>query len=150
MQLVIRLGFHSSEIKDVDHDALWLALLKESDVARNAIKHLAIATPAATNMGFVGGDSGRQDAAWAGWNSSGKGYKGSGTASMEGTDRDLVPKWDIQEPDGVKLYKALFLGTNGRSLANQLTKDQICSSQGFDLIVGAIRHHFRSYLEAEL
>ena len=28
-------------------------------------------------------------------------------------------------------------------------EDQICSSQGFGLIVGAIRHHFRSYLEAE-
>ena len=27
--------------------------------------------------------------------------------------------------------------------------DQICPSQGFDLVVGAIRHHFRSYLEAE-
>ena len=28
-------------------------------------------------------------------------------------------------------------------------EDQICSGQGFDLIIGAIRHHFRSYLEAE-
>ena len=27
--------------------------------------------------------------------------------------------------------------------------DQICSGQGVDLIIGAIRHHFRSYLEAE-
>ena len=50
---------------------------------------------------------------------------------------------------GVKLYKALLLGTIGWSLADQFSEDQICSSQGFDLIIGAIRHHFRSYLEAE-
>ena len=50
---------------------------------------------------------------------------------------------------GVKLYKALPLGTKGRSLADQFSEDQICSGQGFDLIIGAIRHHFRSYLEAE-
>ena len=48
-----------------------------------------------------------------------------------------------------KLYKALPLGTIGRSLADQFSENQICSSQGFDLIIGAIRHHFRSYLEAE-
>ena len=29
------------------------------------------------------------------------------------------------------------------------SEDQICSGQGFDLIIGAIRHHFRSYLESE-
>ena len=29
------------------------------------------------------------------------------------------------------------------------SEDQICSGQGFDLIIGAIRHHFRLYLEAE-
>ena len=50
---------------------------------------------------------------------------------------------------GVKLYKSLPLGTIGRSLADQFSEDQICSGQGFDLIIGAIRHHFRSYLEAE-
>ena len=50
---------------------------------------------------------------------------------------------------GVKLYNALPLGTIGWSLADQFSEDQICSSQGFDLIIGAIRHHFRSYLEAE-
>ena len=50
---------------------------------------------------------------------------------------------------GVKLYKALPLGTVGRSLADQFSEDQICSNQGFDLTIGAIRHHFRSYLEAE-
>ena len=50
---------------------------------------------------------------------------------------------------GVKLYKALLLGTIGRSLADQFSEDQICSGQGFDLIICAIRHHFRSYLEAE-
>ena len=82
-------------------------------------------------------------------------------------------KWDFQEPGArlrpwlrelsfwrhdtstpvhkhcVKLYKALPLGTIGRSLADQFSEDQICSGQGFDLIIGAIRHHFRSYLEAE-
>ena len=41
------------------------------------------------------------------------------------------------------------LGTIGRSLADQFSKDQICSSQCFDLTIGAIHHHFRSYLEAE-
>ena len=50
---------------------------------------------------------------------------------------------------GVKLYKSLPLGTIGRSLADQFWEDLICSGQGFDLIIGAIRHHFRSYLEAE-
>ena len=50
---------------------------------------------------------------------------------------------------GVKLHKALLLGTIGRSLADEFSEDQICSSQGFDLIIGATRHHFRSYLEAE-
>ena len=34
-------------------------------------------------------------------------------------------------------------------LADQFSEDQICSGQGFDLIIGAIRHHFLSYLEAE-
>ena len=93
--------------------------------------------------------------------------------SLEISDRDPIPKWDFQEPgarlrpwlrelsfwrhdtstpvnkQGVKLYKALPFGTIGRSLADQFSEDQICSSQGFDLIIGAIRHHFRSYLEAE-
>ena len=50
---------------------------------------------------------------------------------------------------GVKLCKALPLGTIGRSLADQFSEDQIYSNQGFDLITGAIRHHFRSFLEAE-
>ena len=92
---------------------------------------------------------------------------------MEFSDRDPIPKWDFQEPgarlkpwlrelsfwrhdtstpvnkQGVKLYKALPLGTIGRSLADQFSEDQICSGQGFDLIIGAIRHHFRSNLEAE-
>ena len=49
----------------------------------------------------------------------------------------------------VKLYKTFPLGTVGRSLADQFSEDQICSGQVFDLIIGAIRHHFRSYLEAE-
>ena len=92
---------------------------------------------------------------------------------MEFSDRDPIPKWDFQEPrarlrpwlrelsfwrhdtsipvnkQGVKLYKSLFLGTIGRSLADQFSDDQICPGQGFDLIIGAVRHHFRSYLEAE-
>ena len=92
---------------------------------------------------------------------------------MEFSDRDPTPKWDFQEPGarlkprlrelsfgrhdtstpvhkhGVKLYKALPLGTIGGSLADQFSEDQICSGQGFDLIIGAIRHLFRSYLEAE-
>ena len=92
---------------------------------------------------------------------------------MEFSDRDPIPKWDFQDPgarlrpwlrelsfwrhdtstpvnkQGVKLYKALPLGTIGRSLADQFSEDQICSGHGLDLIIGAIRHHFRSYLEAE-
>ena len=92
---------------------------------------------------------------------------------MEITDRVPVPKWVFQEPgarlkpwlrelsfwrhdtstplrkNGVKLYKSLPLGTVGRSLADQFSEEQFCSSQGFDLIIGAIRNHFRSYLEAE-
>ena len=50
---------------------------------------------------------------------------------------------------GVNLYKSLPLGTIGRSLADQFSEDQICSGQGFDLIISAIRCHFRSFLEAE-
>ena len=123
--------------------------------------------------GFGSGDGGRQDASLTGWNASGKGYQGSVMPFMEIWDRDPIPKWDFQEPgarlrpwsrelsfwrhdtstpankQGVKLYKALHLGTIGRSLADQFSEDQICSGQGFDLIIGAIRHHFRSYLEAE-
>ena len=92
---------------------------------------------------------------------------------MEISDRGPTPKWDFQEPgarlrpcsrelsfwrhdmgtpvnkQGVKLYKSLPLGTICRSLADQFSEDQICSGQGFDLIISAIRHHFRSYLEAE-
>ena len=125
------------------------------------------------HSGFGGGDGGRQDASLTGWNASGKGYKGGVMPFMEFSDRDPIPKWDFQEPGarlrpclrelnfwrhdtsthvnkhGVKLHKALPLGTIGRSLADQFSEDQICSGQGFDLIIGAIRHHFRSYLEAE-
>ena len=83
---------------------------------------------------------------------------------MEFLVRDSIPKWDFQEPrarlkpwlrelsfwrpsipvdkQGVKLYNSLPLGTIGRSLADQVSEDQICSGQGFDLIIGAIRHHF--------
>ena len=50
---------------------------------------------------------------------------------------------------GSNCTKALHLGTIGQSLADKFSEDQICSSQRFDLIIGAIRHHFRSYLEAE-
>ena len=88
------------------------------------------------------GFRGRQD----GWNASGKGYKGNGTPLTEISDRDPVPKWDFQEPgarlkpwlrelsfwrhdtstlvhkQGVKLYKALPLGTIGRSLADNFRR----------------------------
>ena len=127
----------------------------------------------ANALGFGCGDGGRQDASLTGWNASGKGYKGGVMPFMEISDRDPIPKWDFQEPgarlkpwlrelsfwrhdtstpvnkQGVKLYKASLLRTIGRSLADQFSEDQICSGQGFDLIIGAIRHHFRSYLEAE-
>ena len=127
----------------------------------------------ANTPGFGCGESGRQDASLTGWNANGKGYKGGVMQFMEFPDRDPIPKWDFQEPgarlrpwlrelsfwrhdtctpvnkQGVKLYKSLPLGTIGRSLADQFSEDQICSGQGFDLIIGAIRHHFRSYLEAE-
>ena len=92
---------------------------------------------------------------------------------MEISDRDPISKCDFHELGarlrpwlrelsfwrhdtstpvhnyGVKLYNALPLGTIGRSLADQFSEDQICSSQGFDLIIGAIHHHIRPYLEAE-
>ena len=118
----------------------------------------------ANTSGFGCGDGGRLDASLTGWNASGQGCKGGVMPFMEISDRDLIPKWDFQEPgarlrpwlrklsfwrhdtstpvnkQGVKLYKALFLGTIGRSLADQFSEDQICSGQGFDLIIGAIRH----------
>ena len=62
--------------------------------------------------------------------------------------RDMIPAPPLRKR-GVKLYKALPLGTVGRSLADQFSEEQICSDWGFDLIVDAIRHHFRSFLEAE-
>ena len=123
--------------------------------------------------GFGSGDGGRQDASLTGWNACGKGYKGGVMPFMEISDRDPIPKWNFQEPgarlrpwlrelsfwrhdtstpvnkQGVKLYKALPLVTIFRSLADQFSDDQIFSGQGFDLIIAAIRHHFRSYLEAE-
>ena len=127
----------------------------------------------ANTHGFGCGDDGRQDASLTGWNASGKGYEAGVMPFMEFSDRDPIPKWDFQEPSarlrprlrelsfcrhdtstpvnkhGVKLYKALLLGTIGWSLADQFSEDQICSGQGFDLIICAIRYHFRSYLEAE-
>ena len=129
--------------------------------------------PDAITPGFGCGVGGRQDASLTGWNASGNRYKGDVVPFMEFSDRDPIPKWDFQEPgvrlrpwlrelsfwrhdtrtlvnkQGVKLSKALPLGTIGRSLEDQFSEDQICSGQGFDLIIGAIRHHFRSYLEAE-
>ena len=70
-----------------------------------------------------------------------KGYKGGVMPFMEFSDRDPIPKWDFQEPgarlrpdtstpvnkQGVKLDKALPLGTIGRSLADHFSEDQICS-----------------------
>ena len=130
-------------------------------------------TSDANAPGFGGGDGGRQDVSLTGWNASGKGYQGIVMPFMEISDRDPIPKWDFQEPgarlrpwlrelsfgrhdtrtpankQGVKLYKAIAPRNVGRSLADQFSEDQICSGQGFDLIIGAIRHHFRSYLEAE-
>ena len=127
----------------------------------------------ANATGFGRGDGGRQDASWTGWNASGKGYKGGVMPFMEISDRDPISKWDFQEP-GARLrpwlrelsfwrtrhqysceqtrcqtVQSIALGTIGRSLADQFSEDQICSGQGFDLIIGAIRQHFRSYLEAE-
>ena len=107
--------------------------------------------------GFGCGDGGRQNASLTGWNASEKGYKGGVMSFVEFWDRDPIPKWDFQEPgarlkpwlrkfifwrhdtstpvhkQGVKLHKALHLGTIGRGLADQFSEDQICSGQGFDL-----------------
>ena len=87
---------------------------------------------------------------------------------MEITDRDPILSWDFQElvpaedlgfwrhdtstplhKHEVKLYKSFSIGTVCRSSADQFSEEQICSDQGCGLIVGAIRHHFRSYLETE-
>ena len=106
----------------------------------------------ATSTGFVSVDGSRQDNSGTGWNQSGKGCREvdkplwkSRTAirSRSGDTSTLLHK------HGVKLYKALPLGTIGQSLPDQCNEEQICSNKGFDLIVGAIRRHFRPYLEAE-
>ena len=149
--------------------ATWI----DRTTADNVARYVSSPTWDANTPGLGCGDGGRQDASLTGWNASGKGYKGGVMPFMEFSDRDRIPKWDFQEPGaglrpwlrdlnfwrhdtttlvnkhGVKLYRALLLGSIGRSLADQFSEYQICSSQGSDLIIGAIRHHFRSYLEAE-
>ena len=89
----------------------------------------------ANTPGFGCGDSGRQDASLRPW-----------LRELSFWRHDTSIPVNKQ---GVKLYKSLPIGTIGRSLADQFSEDQICSGQGFDLIIAAFRHHFRSYLEAE-
>ena len=48
-----------------------------------------------------------------------------------------------------KIVQGIAPRNNWSELADQFSEYQICSGQGFDLIIGAIRHHFQSYLEAE-
>ena len=93
---------------------------------------------------------------------------------MEFSDRDPIPKWDFQEPGArfeTLVTRAQFLATRYQYSCEQ-TRCQIVQVvapskrlvgvwqinsrrikfarvKGFDLIIGAIRHHFRSYLEAE-
>ena len=43
------------------------------------------------------------------------------------------------------VYKPLTIA----SLADEFSEEQICPDWGFDLIVDAIAHHFRSFVEAE-
>ena len=69
---------------------LSVTVVVNTSVAPRAGGTTTIDAPAptwdATVPGLVGGDGGRQDAAWTGWNPSGKGYKGHDTSTMEITD----------------------------------------------------------------
>ena len=95
--------------------------------------------------GFGYGDGGRQDASFDWMECERKRIHGGVLPFMEFSDRDPIPKWDFQESgarlrpwlrelifwrydtstpvnkQGVKLYKALPLGTIGRSLADQFS-----------------------------
>ena len=102
-------------------------------------------------------------ASLTGWNASGKGYKGGVMPFMEFSDRDPIPKWDFQEPGarlkpwlrelsfwqhdtsiplnrlGVRRYNSLFSEQILGVWQSKVSEHQICSGQGFDLIIGAIR-----------
>ena len=49
----------------------------------------------------------------------------------------------------MKLYQSFKKGTTGRHISRQLTLPQIESEQGFDLLVEAIKDHFKTVMEAE-
>ena len=68
--------------------------------------------------------------------------------------RSTIETWrhDTSTPvskQGVKLQKSIAPRNDWSEFGRSILEDQICSGQGFDLIIGAIRHNFRSYLEAE-
>ena len=56
-----------------------------------------------------------------------------------------MPPWN----QGQKLYKSFKIGSQGRTIANQVPQELIESDKGFDLIVEEIKEHFANYLEAE-
>ena len=56
-----------------------------------------------------------------------------------------VPPWK----QGVKLYQSFKQGSTGRQISRTLTNAQIESEQGFDLLVEAIKDHFKNVMEAE-
>ena len=103
-------------------------------------------------------DGGRQDASWTGWYASGKGYKGGvmlpGTRS---TIETLVTRAQFLatrhqyscEQTRCRIVQGIAPRNDWSEFGISFSEDQICSGQGFDLIIGAIRHRFRSYLEAE-
>ena len=121
--------------------------------------------------GFGSGDSGLQDASLTGWNASGKGYKvnewyaiqgnlGSGHDTEVGLPGTRCLGYESSvfgDTTPVLLCTNTVLNCTKHCPSERLvgvwrinfSEDQICSSQGFDLIVGTIRHSFRSYLEAE-
>ena len=52
------------------------------------------------------------------------------------------------EHQGIKLYRLLKVGTLGRSIADNLTIEQISSDKGLDLLIQEIKSHFAGRLEA--
>ena len=102
-------------------------------------------------------------------------YKGRGFAYQQypTPKEDPVPTWDFENPgaklrdyleelqfwkrqgsvppwkQGVKLYQSFKKGTVGRHISRKLRLPQIESEQGFDLLVEAIKDHFKTVMEAE-
>ena len=55
------------------------------------------------------------------------------------------PPWK----QGVRLFRSFKQGSTGRIIARTLTPERIELEQGFDLLVEAIKKHFKNVMEAE-